>query len=161
MYADDTQLVKDFVVDGAESAKREMASDLLRLTAWADSHGLQLNPANSSLLVVGSPALRQQLFSFVISHTAPWYSSNVSAMMRCKIAMLHRIIAETLQVHFYIRLSNIAGVYFCKVLGTLKICSPATFRQWFCNEMAKLRQWSCNSSAILRCEITKYCTASL
>ena len=74
-------------------------------------------------------------------------------MMRCKMAMLQHNIAETLQVQSYVRLRNIAGVYFCKVAATLRICSPATFRQWFCNETAKLWQWCCNSSAILRCEI--------
>ena len=81
MYADDTQLVKDFVIGRAESAKCEMASDLLRLTAWADAHGLQLNPAKSSLVVVGSPALRQQLSSFVIS----WGSASLSMQPTVKI----------------------------------------------------------------------------
>ena len=58
-----------------------MASDLLRLTAWADAHGLQLNPAKSSLLVVGSPALRQQLSSFVIS----WGSTSLPMQHTVKI----------------------------------------------------------------------------
>ena len=58
-----------------------MAADMQRLTVWADSHGLQLNPAKSSLLVVGSPALRQQLSSFVIS----WGSASLSMQPTVKI----------------------------------------------------------------------------
>ena len=38
--------------------------------------------------------------------------------------MLHRIIAEKLQVHSYVRLSNIAGVHFPQRFGNFTVMVP-------------------------------------
>ena len=67
MYADDTQLIKVFDPSGANLAKAEIEADLRRLIHWSDSHGLQLNPAKTTVLVAGSPTSLSNLPSFDIS----------------------------------------------------------------------------------------------
>lgn len=54
-------------LSGVDIVKREIAADLEHLMLWANSRGLQLNPANSSLLVADSPSLFHHPSSFDIS----------------------------------------------------------------------------------------------
>uniref|UniRef100_A0A2A4JRM8 Reverse transcriptase domain-containing protein n=1 Tax=Heliothis virescens TaxID=7102 RepID=A0A2A4JRM8_HELVI len=58
LYADDLQLYRHFPVADANSAIAAMNRDLACVSDWAKSFGLQINPAKSQAMIIGSRFFR-------------------------------------------------------------------------------------------------------
>lgn len=61
LYADDLQIYNHFRLSEAESAIGTMNRDLASISRWARSYGLQLNPAKTQAMIIGSRHYRNAL----------------------------------------------------------------------------------------------------